>query len=107
MAINGRTFDKYRIDVETKQGTIELWELGSQMMAHPFHIHGTLFQILSLNGQVPPLHMQGWKDTVLVTRQAQILVPFTQIASRDHPLMFHCHILEHEDAGMMGQYVCS
>jgi blue copper oxidase len=107
MAINGQSFDMDRIDVETKRGTLELWEIGSQMMAHPFHVHGTQFQILSLNGQVPPLHLQGWKDTVLVARNAQILVPLSQLATRDHPLMFHCHILEHEDAGMMGQYICT
>src|ERR1035437_496488 len=107
MAINGQSFDMKRINVEAKRGTMELWEIGSQMMAHPFHVHGTQFQILSLNGQVPPLHMQGWKDTVLVAREAQILVPLTQLASRDHPFMFHCHILEHEDAGMMGQYACT
>jgi len=107
MTINGQPFDSDRIDVETKLGTMEVWEIGSQMMAHPFHVHGTQFQILSLNGQVPPLHLQGWKDTVLVAREAQILVPFKQTAPRDHPFMFHCHILEHEDAGMMGQYICS
>jgi FtsP/CotA-like multicopper oxidase with cupredoxin domain len=38
---------------------------------------------------------------------AQILVPLTQMASEQHPFMFHCHILEHEDAGMMGQYTCT
>ncbi len=96
MAINGQPFDNDRIDVETKLGTMKLWEIGSQTMAHPFHVHGTQFQILSLNGQVPSLHMQGWKDTVLVAREAKILVPLKQIASRDHPFMFHCHILEHE-----------
>lgn len=107
MAINGRPFDMARIDVTTKRGTMELWGIGSQMMAHPFHVHGTQFQILSLNGQVPPLHMQGWKDTVVVAREAQILIPLSQPAAREHPFMFHCHILEHEDAGMMGQYVCT
>ena len=107
MAINGQAFDMERIDVVTKLGTMELWDIRSQMMAHPFHVHGTQFQILSLNGQNPPLHMQGWKDTVLVNREARILVPFSQPASREHPFMFHCHILEHEDAGMMGQYVCT
>ena len=107
MAINGQTFNMGRIDVAVKRDTLELWEIGSQMMAHPFHIHGTQFQILSLNGQVPPPHLQGWKDTVLVAGNAQILVPFSQLARRDYPLMFHCHILEHEDAGMMGQYICT
>lgn len=107
MAINGQPFDMERIDVTTKRGTVELWEIGSQTMAHPFHVHGTQFQILSLNGRAPPQHMQGWKDTVVVAREAQILVPLSQPGSRDHPFMFHCHILEHEDAGMMGQYVCT
>lgn len=104
MGINGQPFDMERIDVAAKRGTTELWEIGSQMMGHPFHVHGTQFQIVSMNGRVPPPHMRGWKDTVVVAREAQILVPLTQLASREHPFMFHCHILEHEDAGMMGQY---
>jgi blue copper oxidase len=107
MAINGQAFNMQRIDVAAKRGTLELWEIGSQTMAHPFHVHGTQFQILSLNGRAAPAHMQGWKDTVVVAREAQILVPLSQLASREHPFMFHCHILEHEDAGMMGQYVCT
>jgi FtsP/CotA-like multicopper oxidase with cupredoxin domain len=107
MAINGRPFDMERIDVATRLGTMELWEIGSQMMAHPFHVHGTQFQILSLNGRTPPTHLRGWKDTVVVAREAQILVPLTQPGSRERPFMYHCHILEHEDAGMMGQYVCA
>ncbi len=107
MAINGRPFDMERIDVETRLGTIELWHIVSQSMAHPFHVHGTQFQILTLDGRRPPPHLQGWKDTVLVTREAQILVPLTQPASHGQPFMYHCHILEHEDAGMMGQFTCS
>ena len=47
----------------------------------------------------------GWKDTVLVTKEAELLVRFDQPASRGKPFMFHCHVLEHEDLGMMGQYV--
>lgn len=106
MAINGRPFDMERIDLETRIGTLELWHIVSQSMAHPFHVHGTQFQILSLDGRPPPAHLQGWKDTVLVRREAQILVPLTQPAPRSHPFMYHCHILEHEDAGMMGQFIC-
>ena len=106
MTINGRPFNPERIDFDAKKGTLELWEIGSHMMAHPFHVHGTQFQILSLNGETPPPRLQGWKDTVLVDRHAEILVPITQAASHNHPFMFHCHILEHEDAGMMGQFSC-
>jgi blue copper oxidase len=107
MAINGRPFDMERIDVRTRIGTTELWQIQSQMMAHPFHVHGTQFQIQSLNGQPPPPYLRGWKDTVVVARDAEILVPFNSRASDEHPFMYHCHILEHEDGGMMGQFVCS
>jgi FtsP/CotA-like multicopper oxidase with cupredoxin domain len=106
LAVNGQPFDMARIDIETRRGTMEIWRIGGQMMAHPFHVHGTQFQILSLAGRPPPPHLRGWKDTVLVAREAEILVPFPQKASREFPFMFHCHILEHEDAGMMGQFIC-
>ena len=106
MAINGRSFEMSRVDVAAKLGTVELWHVESEMMGHPFHVHGTQFQVLSVNGRKPPAHMQGWKDTVIVDREAEILVPFSQPAAADAAFMFHCHILEHEDAGMMGQYTC-
>jgi FtsP/CotA-like multicopper oxidase with cupredoxin domain len=51
-----------------------------------------------LAGRPPPPHLRGWKDTVLVAPEAEILVPFAQKASREFPFMFHCHILEHEDS---------
>jgi FtsP/CotA-like multicopper oxidase with cupredoxin domain len=46
----------------------------------------------------------GRRDTVLVDAPVQLLVHFTQPAEAAHPFMYHCHILEHEDAGMMGQF---
>ena len=105
--INGRTFDMERIDVETNRGTQEVWEVISAGMAHPFHIHGALFRILSIAEAPPPPHLAGWKDVVLVEDKAELLVAFNQPATRDHPFMYHCHILEHEEAGLMGQYVCA
>jgi len=105
-AINGRPFDMRRVDAAVKKDSVELWQIGYQMMGHPFHVHGTQFQVLSMNGQRPPPHMQGWKDTVIIAREAEILVLFSQPASAEAAFMFHCHILEHEDAGMMGQYTC-
>jgi FtsP/CotA-like multicopper oxidase with cupredoxin domain len=107
LGINGQAFDMERIDAELTRGAQEIWEIQTGMMAHPFHVHGAHFRILSLDGASPPPHLQGWKDTVLVRQFAEILLHFTQPASRAHPYMFHCHILEHEDAGMMGQYVCT
>jgi cuproxidase len=107
IGINGRAFDPARIDIETKLGTTEIWEITSIGMAHPFHVHGAQFRVLSIGGMPPPAHLTGWKDTVLVEDKAELLVAFSQLATREHPFMYHCHILEHEDAGLMGQYVCS
>jgi blue copper oxidase len=107
LCINGKTHDLARIDVETKLGTLEVWEIVSRGMAHPFHVHGASFRILSLSGAPPPAHLSGWKDVVLVEDEAEVLVAFNRPATREHPFMYHCHILEHEDAGMMGQYVCA
>ena len=104
--INGQAFDMERIDVETNLGTSEVWKVVSVGMAHPFHIHGALFRILSIAGAPPPAHLAGWKDVVLVEDSAELLVAFNHPATRDHPFMYHCHILEHEEAGLMGQYVC-
>jgi blue copper oxidase len=107
IGINGRTHDPNRIDVETKLGTTEIWEITSVGMAHPFHVHGALFRILALDYKPPPEHLAGWKDVVLVEGTAKLLVKFTKPATREHPFMYHCHVLEHEDAGMMGQYTCT
>jgi blue copper oxidase len=107
VGINGKPYDIGRIDTETKLGTSEVWEIVSMGMAHPFHVHGALFRVLSIEGTPPPPQLMGWKDTVLVEDKAELLVSFNQPATREHPFMYHCHILEHEDAGLMGQYVCS
>ncbi|MBB5700861.1 blue copper oxidase [Ochrobactrum daejeonense] len=105
MAIAGKPFDMGRIDVEAKLGSWEIWELTTKEMPHPFHIHGASFRILTLNGKAPPVHRSGWKDTALIDGKAEILVHFDREAARSHPFMFHCHVLEHEDVGMMAQFV--
>lgn len=107
VGINGKTHDLDRIDVETVLGTSEIWEIVSVGMAHPFHVHGASFRILSLDGNPPPAHLAGWKDVALVEEKAELLVAFNRPATREHPFMYHCHVLEHEDAGMMGQYTCA
>jgi blue copper oxidase len=107
IGINGKPYDIGRIDVETKLKTTEVWEVVSIGMAHPFHVHGALFRILSIEGAPPAAHLTGWKDTVLVEDKAELLVAFDRPATREHPFMYHCHILEHEEAGLMAQYVCA
>ncbi len=72
------------------------------MMLHPFHIHGTQFRILSENGKPPAAHRAGWKDTVNVYgARSEVLVRFQHDAPKEHAYMAHCHLLEHEDTGMM------
>lgn len=105
MAIAGAPYDMSRIDVEAKLGSHEVWALTTQEMAHPFHIHGASFRILTKNGAAPPAHEAGWKDVALVSGKAELLVRFDRPATREKPFMFHCHILEHEEAGMMGQFM--
>jgi blue copper oxidase len=107
IGMNGKPYEIGRIDVETKLGTTEVWEIVSVGMAHPFHVHGALFRILSIEGAPPAPHLTGWKDVVLVEDKAEILVAFNRPSTREHPFMYHCHILEHEDAGLMGQYICT
>jgi FtsP/CotA-like multicopper oxidase with cupredoxin domain len=92
--------------INLRLGTTEIWEIASVGMADPFHIHGASFRVLSINGQSPPAYVTGWKDVVLVEGDAELLVAFNRPATVEHPFMFHCHILEHEDAGLMAQYVC-
>jgi blue copper oxidase len=106
MGINGRSFAMHRVDVTAKLGTAEIWEIsaGGMPMAHPFHVHGASFRILSKNGGKPAAHESGWKDVVLVEQHAEILVRFDNPAQPKMPFMYHCHILEHEDHGMMGQF---
>lgn len=105
MGINGRPFDMTRVDAEVKLGSEEIWEIRGTEMAHPFHIHGASFRVLNMDGAASPAHLAGWKDTVLVNEWAQLLVSFKNRADPVNPFLFHCHILEHEDAGMMAQYV--
>lgn len=107
VSINGKQMDMNRIDLKVKLNDTEIWEITNPKdmmggMSHPFHVHGVQFQVLSRNGLEPPENERGWKDTILVNpdEDVKILIKFTQKGL----FMYHCHILEHEDAGMMGQF---
>ena len=103
LSINGQAFDMSRIDERVRLGDIEIWEVSGEMMAHPFHVHGVHFEVLRLGSGTTPVREQGLRDTVLVKEPVELLVRFTQPAVKA-PFMYHCHILEHEDGGMMGQF---
>lgn len=103
--INGQPFDMTRIDFQVTNGTVERWVVGGQAMGHPFHIHGARFRVVAPASQAERPEHAGWKDTVLVEGEMELLVEFGDVGTADHPFMFHCHVLEHEDRGMMGQFV--
>ncbi len=95
-----------RIDAKQQVGNVELWDVTNTNdmdggMVHPFHMHGTQFLVVSRNGHAPYPNEHGFKDTVGVNpgETVRLKVWF------DHTgvYMYHCHIIEHEDGGMMAQ----
>ncbi len=106
--INGNAMAMDRIDERVPVGSTEIWEIHNDtMMMHPFHIHHGQFQVYRRNGQPPTPHERAYKDTVKVGpgETVQVLMEFQHFADPELPYMYHCHILEHEDDGMMGQFV--
>lgn len=100
--INGRTFDMNRVDLETTVDRVELWDLvNTTFMDHPIHIHGTQFQVVArtVAGVATPAPYAAWLDTVNVPAGETVTIKTRQLLPGKR--MFHCHILPHEDAGMM------
>jgi blue copper oxidase len=100
--------DGARVDAAVTLDTAEVWRLtNTDGQAHSFHVHDVQFQVLSVGGQAPPPELRGWKDTVLLrpNRPVEIIARFADYADPTTPYMFHCHVLKHEDSGMMGQFV--
>jgi len=102
--INGQAFNMTKPMFDIPLGKLEKWTISGEgdAMLHPFHIHGTQFRILSENGKPPAPHRAGWKDMVSVDGwRSEVLVRFNYVANADNAYMAHCHLLEHEDTGMM------
>ncbi|HUH13969.1 MAG TPA: multicopper oxidase family protein, partial [Longimicrobiales bacterium] len=98
--INGRMMDMDRVDVSAPLGATEIWQIENIVgMDHPFHLHGFQFQVLDRNGVPEPF--RSWKDMVNVPAHetARFIVRYDNYPGK---WMFHCHILDHEDHGMMG-----
>jgi FtsP/CotA-like multicopper oxidase with cupredoxin domain len=122
--INGRGFDMMRAsELETvKLGTSEVWEFRNDdtsgmmgmVMPHSMHVHGLQFRVLARavgdrfkrdrDTVAAGFVDEGWKDTVLVMpgERVRVLLRFA-----DYPglFLYHCHMLEHEDSGLMRNYL--
>ena len=98
--INGKVFDHNRVDQTVNLGALEEWHIKNiDDDDHTFHIHINDFQVMSVNNQTYEAH--GLQDTVVLPANGQVVVriPFEDFVGR---FVFHCHILPHEDTGMMG-----
>jgi suppressor of ftsI len=116
--LNGRTFEMNAVapDEHVRLGSLEAWEFDNSLasgmgmgmmgpMPHPLHVHAVQFQVVRRDGVAHEGYVDsGWKDTVLVMpgEKATALMRFV-----DYPglYLYHCHNLEHEDAGMMRNFV--
>ena len=106
--INDSSFNMQRIDFQIPVNSVEIWTIQNQtVVAHPFHLHGFSFYIIDRYGAPVEPQEQGRRDMVLVSpnEELRIIVKFTEFADSTMPYMFHCHLLTHEDEGMMGQFV--
>jgi bilirubin oxidase len=100
--INGRSFDMNRVDLVSTVGDLETWDIvNDTMMDHPIHIHGTQFRLVGREsrGVATPAPFAAWIDTVDVPSGTTATIAVRQELPGKR--MVHCHILEHEDAGMM------
>lgn len=102
--INGQVFDPAETNVAPVVGTVEEWTLRNVTgEEHPFHIHVNDFQVMSVNGR--PYRARNLQDVVIIPKQEHgrpgevvVRIPFDRYTGH---FVFHCHILGHEDAGMM------
>ncbi|MEG3613718.1 multicopper oxidase family protein [Isoptericola haloaureus] len=98
--IDGRTFDPDRVDQQVRLGTVEEWTIRNDSpMDHPFHLHVWPMQVLAVGGS--PVSEPLWLDVVNVPAGGAVTVrvPFEDFGGRT---VYHCHVLDHEDLGMMG-----
>ncbi|PKF69573.1 multicopper oxidase family protein [Corynebacterium mastitidis] len=107
--INGQSMDMGRVDVTIDHEGPEIWTVTNENAdwIHNFHIHDAAFRVLSLDGTESEVFTSGWKDTVALPpgATARLAVEFGYYPDPHWAYMYHCHMLLHEDSGMMGQFV--
>jgi blue copper oxidase len=107
-SINGETMDLKKINFDVPLDNREIWsvtnvQMGMMNILHSFHVHDVQFKIISIDGKDPPPLLRGPKDTVLILPGQRIDLAM-QFSDYTGVYMYHCHFLEHEDQGMMGQF---
>ena len=96
--VNG---DLHTNDAPVYTGELQVWEVfNTSLMDHPFHLHGFFFQVIEENGNTPLY--RSWKDTYNLKPRSKVKIAW--MPDRTGQWMYHCHILEHHEAGMMGHF---
>ena len=102
--INGKTFNPARSDAHPRLGTVETWELVNKTnVAHMLHMHHTDWYLLSRNGNRPPPWEDCLKETFFLHPGERIRVA-GRFADYTGKFVIHCHMLDHEDHGLMAQF---
>lgn len=103
-SINGAMWDINRNNFQSLQGSFERWIVQTEI-PQPFHIQGVAFLIKRINGNTPLPEDQGWKDTVWVEREVELMVCFPQVALDHFPYLYYSQTLEMADRGCAGQFI--
>jgi FtsP/CotA-like multicopper oxidase with cupredoxin domain len=89
-------------DAPVYVGDLQVWEVANtSLMDHPFHLHGFFFQVIEENGKLPDY--KAWKDTYNLKPKSKVKIAWIP-DNRPGRWMYHCHILEHHEAGMMAHF---
>lgn len=103
-------FDLKKINKTVNMGDVEKWTItNNNVFGHTFHIHDVQFKIVERNGNASGvgIHESGWKDVLYLPKGESVsfVAKFEDYSDEIHPFMYHCHFANHEDGGMMGQFV--
>jgi len=107
-AFDGKPFDMHTTNMVVKLGATEVWTVkNNNIFGHSFHLHDVQFRILSRTDREVADYEKGWKDTFYLPKGASVtfVAKFADFASDTDPFMYHCHMGNHEDGGMMGQFL--
>lgn len=107
---DGKSFDMHQNNFVVKLGATETWTItNNNIFGHSFHVHDVQFKIIARSDGTVPEFEQGWKDTAYLPRGGWVtfVAKFEDFASDTDPFMYHCHMANHEDGGMMGQFLVS
>lgn len=107
-SFDNNVYGETKINQTIKLDAIEKWTItNNQIFGHSFHIHDIQFKVISRSSGAVNAYESGWKDTVYIPlgESVSVIAKFDDFASSKYPYMYHCHFSNHEDGGMMGQFL--